>query len=157
MCKKANHSGRTQRRCSIISESLLCAIIRSEISLVFFYHLQNLSYLKCNKDDDIEKKESEVFKDLIIEIKNEMHEKYVETQNSNISFEDFVENFYFHVGYVLRKKIACAGQMLMDHGMPFPEAKNTLFDLLTKDDAEILAVSNSIFPGSKKYVVGCCR
>ena len=86
-----------------------------------------------------------------------MHEKYVETQDSNISFEDFVENFYFHVGYALRKKIACAGQMLMDHGMPFPEAKNTLFDLLTKDDAEILAVSNSIFPGSKKYVIGCCR
>ena len=42
----------------------------------------------------------------------------------------------------------------MDHGMPFPEAENTLFDLLTKDDAEILAVSNSIFPESKKYVVG---
>lgn len=99
-----------------------------------------------SKENILEVKESEVFKDLIIEIKNEMHEKYVETQNSNISFEDFVENFYFHVGY-----------MLMDHGMPFPEAKNTLFDLLTKDDAEILAVSNSIFPGSKKYVVGCCR
>ena len=110
-----------------------------------------------SKENILEVKESEVFKDLIIEIKNEMHEKYVETQNSNISFEDFVENFYFYVGYVLRKKIACAGQMLMDHGMPFPEAKNTLFDLLTKDDAEILAVSNSIFPGSKKYVVGCCR
>ena len=110
-----------------------------------------------SKENILEVKESEVFKDLIIEIKNEMHEKYVETQNSNISFEDFVENFYFHVGYVLRKKIACAGQMLMDHGMAFPEAKNTLFDLLTKDDAEILAVSNSIFPGSKKYVVGCCR
>lgn len=99
-----------------------------------------------SKENILEVKESEVFKDLIIEIKNEMHEKYVETQNSNISFEDFVENFYFYVGY-----------MLMDHGMPFPEAKNTLFDLLTKDDAEILAVSNSIFPGSKKYVVGCCR
>lgn len=66
-----------------------------------------------SKENILEVKESEVFKDLIIEIKNEMHEKYVETQNSNISFEDFVENFYFHVGYVLRKKIACAGQMLM--------------------------------------------
>lgn len=76
-----------------------------------------------SKENILEVKESEVFKDLIIEIKNEMHEKYVETQNSNISFEDFVENFYFYVGYVLRKKIACAGQMLMDHGMPFPEAK----------------------------------
>ena len=102
-----------------------------------------------SKENILEVKELEVFKDLIIEIKNEMHEKYVETQDLNISFEDFVENFY-----VLRKKIACAGQMLMDHGMPFPEAENTLFDLLTKDDAEILAVSNSIFPESKKYVVG---
>ena len=37
------------------------------------------------------------------------------------------------------------------------EYKTFNFDLLTKDDAEILAVSNSIFPGSKKYVVGCCR
>ena len=58
-----------------------------------------------SKENILEVKEAEVFKDLIIEIKNEMHEKYVETQNSNISFEDFVENFYFHVGYVLRKKI----------------------------------------------------
>ena len=55
------------------------------------------------------------------------------------------------------KQEMCIRDRLMDHGMPFPEAKNTLFDLLTKDDAEILAVSNSIFPGSKKYVVGCCR
>ena len=116
-----------------------------------------------SKENILEVKESEVFKDLIIEIKNEMHEKILRSVGatkviySNISFEYFVENFYFHVGYVLRKKIACVGQMLMDHGMPFPEAKNTLFDLLTKDDAEILAVSNSIFTGSKKYVVGCCR
>ena len=50
-----------------------------------------------SKENILEVKESEVFKDLIIEIKNEMHEKYVETQNSNISFEDFVENFYFQV------------------------------------------------------------
>ena len=45
-----------------------------------------------SKENILEVKESEVFKDLIIEIKNEMHEKYVETQNSNISFEDFVEH-----------------------------------------------------------------
>lgn len=106
-----------------------------------------------SKENILEVKEAEVFKDLIIEIKNEMHEKYVETQGSNISFEDFVENFYYHVNMTLRKKVAIAGQMLMDHGMPFPEAEKTLFGLLTKDDAEILAVSNSIFPGTKKYVV----
>lgn len=34
-----------------------------------------------SKENILEVKESEVFKDLIIEIKNEMHEKYVETQN----------------------------------------------------------------------------
>lgn len=83
--------------------------------------------------------------------------KVIREEYERLDFENFVENFYFHVDYVLRKKIACAGQMLIDHGMPFPEAKNTLFDLLTQDDAEILAVSNSIFPGSKKYVVSCCR
>lgn len=107
-----------------------------------------------SKENILEVKEAEVFKDLIIEIKNEMHEKYVETQDSNISFEDFVENFYYHVNMTLRKKVAIAGQMLMDHGMSFPEAQNILFDLLTKDDAEILTISNSIFPESKKYVVG---
>lgn len=107
-----------------------------------------------SKENILEVKEAEVFKDLIIEIKNEMHEKYVETQDSNISFEDFVENFYYHVNMTLRKKVAIAGQMLMDHGVPFPEAQNILFDLLTKDDAEILTISNSIFPESKKYVVG---
>ena len=105
------------------------------------------------KNNILEVKEAEVFKDLIIEIKNEMHEKYVETQDSNISFENYVKNFYYHVGKVLRKKVSHAGQMLMDHGMPFPEAEKTLFDLLTKDDADILAVSKSIFPGTKKYVV----
>lgn len=107
-----------------------------------------------SKENILEVKEAEVFKDLIIEIKNEMHEKYVETQDSNISFEDFVENFYYHVNMTLRKKVAIAGQMLMDHGMSFSEAQNILFDLLTKDDAEILTISNSIFPESKKYVVG---
>ena len=106
------------------------------------------------KNNILEVKEAEVFKDQIIEIKNEMQEKYKEVQDPNISFENYVKNFYYNVGRVLRKKIAHAGQMLMDHGMPFPEAENTLFDLLTKDDAEILAVSNSIFPGTKKYVVG---
>lgn len=98
-----------------------------------------------SKENILEVKEAEVFKDLIIEIKNEMYEKYVEAQDSNI--------FYYPVGKVLRKKVSHAGQMLMDHGMPFPEAKKTLFDLLTKDDADILAVSKSIFPGTKKYVV----
>ena len=106
-----------------------------------------------SEENILEVKEAEVFKDLIIEIKNEMHKKYVATQDSNISFEDFVENFYFHVSHTIRKKVACAGQMLMDHGMSFPKAKNTLFDLLTKDDTDILTVSNSIFPGTKKYVV----
>lgn len=33
-----------------------------------------------SKENILEVKELEVFKDLIIEIKNEMHEKYVETQ-----------------------------------------------------------------------------
>ena len=107
-----------------------------------------------SKENIFEVKEAEVFKDQIIEIKNEMHEKYKEVQDPSISFENFVENFYYHVGKVLRKKVAIAGQMLMDHGVPFPEAQNILFDLLTKDDTEILTISNSIFPDSKKYVVG---
>ena len=52
------------------------------------------------------------------------------------------------------------GQVFYELTLPYLcllYTSNTLFDLLTKDDAEILAVSNSIFPGSKKYVVGCCR
>lgn len=49
--------------------------------------------------------------------------KVIREEYERLDFENFVENFYFHVDYVLRKKIACAGQMLIDHGMPFPEAK----------------------------------
>ena len=84
---------------------------------------------------------------------NFVRKMYVGTRIPSVEPHGLARGF----SQVLRKKIACAGQMLMDHGMPFPEAKNTLFDLLTKDEAKILAVSNSIFPGSKKYVVGCCR
>lgn len=101
----------------------------------------------------LEIKKSEVFKDLIIGIKNELHEKYVEAQEPNISFEDFVKVSYCSVGFGLRKDVALAGQMLMDQEIPYTKAKNTLLDLLTKDDAEILTVSNSIFPENKKYVL----